>query len=249
MPSAMLYRLSGIALLLGTLLILLFSSLGYLLFGANQLSYLLAANGLTMLSAGRIELVTEPLWLAVNLVIFVGSMVLLTGLPGMYVSLAKQAGWLGLLGFVLTMTAVLLVGVINQAFLLIILPIVVPYALHLRLTEQAFAPLEGFYPAARLIFGLGTFFLGFAILRVGVLPQHAKVTGIALIVAAACTVVQIVPVPDALWMLIPIGSVVGALSFLLGLAVFGYTLVSLSGVETVQPTLSSPEVGSSEATR
>jgi hypothetical protein len=242
----MLYRLSGIALLLGTLLILLSSSLGYLLFGANQLSYLLAANGLTMLSPGRIEMVTEPLWLAVNLVIFVGSMVLVTGLPGMYASLAKRTGWLGLLGFVLTIAAVLLVGVINQAFLLIILPIIAPYALHLRLTEQASAPLEGFYPTARLIFSLGTFFLGLAILRVVVLPHHAKVTGIALIVAAVCTVVQIVPVPDALWVFIPIGSVAGALSFLLGLAVFGYRLVSLSAVETVQPTLISPEVGSSE---
>jgi len=105
----MLYRLSGIALLLGTILIVLFSGIGFELFGANQLSSLLAANGLIMLSQRLVEIVTGPLWLPVNLSVHVGLILIVAGLPGMYAYLSKRVGWLGLIGFVLTMVGVLLV--------------------------------------------------------------------------------------------------------------------------------------------
>jgi hypothetical protein len=131
MPSGMLYRLSGIALILGTLLTVLLSGIDLTLFEVNPLSYLLAGYGLTLLSQKLVEQVTGPLWLAVNLGIFFGSIVLVAGLPGMYACVAKRVGWLGLLGFVLTMAAVLLVGVVNLALYAFVLPVIAPQVSHL----------------------------------------------------------------------------------------------------------------------
>jgi hypothetical protein len=243
MPTRMLYRLSGIALLLGTLLTGLFSTISFIFFGANPLSYLFAANGLTMLSHRLVEMVTGPLWLPVNLVILVGSMLIVAGLPGMYAYMARQVGWLGLIGFVLIMAAVLLVWVVNLALDSFVLPVIALQVSHMLSAGHPPAGLEGFYLVASLLFSLGAFSLGFAILRAGALPHHAKVTGVALIVAAVCNAVHLIPLPDGMWLLIPIGSNAGAFSFLLGLAVFGYTLVSLPAAEAVQTSLVPTEEG------
>jgi hypothetical protein len=51
-------------------------------------------------------------------------MLMVTGLPSMYAFLAKRAGWLGLIGFVLTMAAVLLIEAINQALLTFAFPFI-----------------------------------------------------------------------------------------------------------------------------
>ncbi len=234
MPTRMLYRLSGIALLLGTLLTVLFSSIEFILFGGNQLSYLFAANGLNMLSHRLFETVTEPLWLPVNLMILVGLMLIVAGLPGMYTYLAKRAGWLGLIGFVLTMVAILLEGIINQALLTFVLPLIAPHIPHMLQTGRTSLNLGAFYPVSSLFFSLGSFLLGFSIFRTVALPDQTKVTGIALIVAAVCNTLHFIPLPGGIESLITIGNIAGALSFLIGLAVFSYFLVSQSGAETVQ---------------
>jgi signal transduction histidine kinase len=244
MPSKVLYRLSGIALLLGTMLTVLFYGIDLILFGVNPGSYLFATNGSTMVSQRLVELITGPLWLPANLLILVGLMLLVTGLPGMYAYLSKRVGWLGLIGFVLTMVAVLLVGIVNQSLNTFVLPIVAPHVPQMLQAGRTYLDLGDFYPASNLLFILGAFIFGLAILRAGALPLHAKVTGLALIVAAVCNTVHLIPLTGGLWQIITIGSIVGALSFLIGLAIFGYTLVLLPAAEAVQPFLVSTEEGS-----
>jgi hypothetical protein len=186
MPSKMLYRLSGIVLLLGTLLTVLFSWIGFILFGANSPSYLLSGPGPTMLSRRLVEQITGPLWLPVNLVILTGLILIVAGLPGMYAYLAKRAGWLGLIGFVLTMVGVLLVGIVNQALLTFVLPLIAIHATPIQQAGRTSVDLGAFYPVTSLLFSLGAFSLGLAILRIAGLPNRVKVTGVALFIAAVC---------------------------------------------------------------
>ena len=244
MPSRMLYRLSGIALLLGTILIVLFSCIGFILFGANSPNYLMAGLGPTMLSRRLVEQITMPLWLPVNLVILAGLILIVAGLPGMYTYLYKRAGWLGLIGFVLTMVGVLLVGIVNQALLTFVLPLIAIHAPSIQQAGRTSIDLGAFYPVTSLLFSLGAFSLGLAIFRIAELPNRIKVTGVALIIAAVCYTVHLVPSTSGLWQIITIGSIVGALSFLIGLAVLGYTLVLLPASEAAQPFLVSTEEGS-----
>jgi hypothetical protein len=244
MPSSILYRLSGIALLLGTLLIVLFSSIGFILFGGNQLSFLFAANGQTMLSHRFVEIVTGPLWLPVNVVILVGLMLIVAGLPGMYAYLAKRSGWLGLIGFVLTMVAILIFGVINQAFYTFALPFLALLAPQVLLTGQTSPALGGFYLVASLLYSVGTFLLGYTTSRMGGLLGAA---GVACIIAAICNIVHLVLLSEGLWVIVFLGSVIGALAFFVGLAAFGYSLLSLHGDEQMLLSQVTPEVHNAEA--
>src|SRR5436189_5445906 len=83
MSSTTSYRLSGIALLMGSAL----SAIGYIL------SVFASGNDLQSL--------ISPLSLIFSLMTLLGSMLVLLGLPGMYTRQARRAGILGLLGFLL----------------------------------------------------------------------------------------------------------------------------------------------------
>src|SRR5258708_10694657 len=86
MSSGTLYRSSGVALLVGALLASIGNVLSGVLFpGMNDPNQYVSA-----------------LWLPVMLLGFVGSFLLVVGLPGMVARQATRAGWLGLVGFVLT---------------------------------------------------------------------------------------------------------------------------------------------------
>src|SRR5260370_25705150 len=86
MSSGTLYRSSGVALLVGALLAIIGNVLSSVLFpGMNDPNQYVSA-----------------LWLPVMLLGFVGSFLLVVGLPGMVARQATRAGWLGLAGFVLT---------------------------------------------------------------------------------------------------------------------------------------------------
>jgi len=54
---------------------------------------------------------TNVLWTAVQLLVLLGSLLVLIGLPGVYLVQARQTGWLGLIGFILTFLAGLILGV------------------------------------------------------------------------------------------------------------------------------------------
>ena len=84
MSSALLYRASGLALLLGALLGIIGTILSCSLPGNDPHQYL------------------TPLWVVVTLVGFLGSLLLLLGLPRIPALQAARAGWLGFTGFILT---------------------------------------------------------------------------------------------------------------------------------------------------
>jgi hypothetical protein len=75
------YRLSGIALIVGAV----FSAVGYILSAFS--------NGTDLQS------LISPLSMTFSLLTIIGSLLVLLGLPGVYTRQAKQAGILGLLGF------------------------------------------------------------------------------------------------------------------------------------------------------
>jgi signal transduction histidine kinase len=232
MSPGMLYRLSGIALLLGSLLTVLFVIIGQFVLGDNHINFLFAGNGLTAHSNNHFETLTGPLWLPMDLMILLGAILVVLGLPGMYAYLAPRAGRLGLVGFLLLLFAVLSFGVVEMAFCTFGLPFL---ALHApQVLQQNFPALDGFAFVASLLYGTGTLLLGIAIMRAGMLPhEHAEVVGIALIVAAVCNMVHLIPIPDAMWQLVFLESIIGPLAFFYGLVTFGYVLVSLSGAGTI----------------
>src|SRR5260370_24932289 len=85
MSSGTMYRSSGVALLVGALLAIIGNVLSSVLFPGNDPHQYVSA-----------------LWLPVMLLSFVGSLLLLIGLPAISARQATRAGWLGLIGFVLT---------------------------------------------------------------------------------------------------------------------------------------------------
>src|SRR5437667_8522752 len=93
MSSKILYRLSGVALLLGSLLVVLFVIIQLLVF-----------------PHGTLDRYTSPLWQPILLMMVLGLLLIVGGLPGMYARQAERAGWPGLIGFALTGLAVLLFG-------------------------------------------------------------------------------------------------------------------------------------------
>src|SRR5258708_22964425 len=85
MSAGAVYRSSGVALLVGALLAISGNVVSSVLFPGNDAHQYVSA-----------------LWLPVMLLSFVGSLLLLIGLPAISARQATRAGWLGLIGFVLT---------------------------------------------------------------------------------------------------------------------------------------------------
>src|SRR5690349_9581985 len=107
MSSKTLYRLSGLALLLGSLLVVLFTIMQFVVF----------PGGTPDRSPDRYS---SPLWQPVFLLMALGLLLIVAGLPGLYARQAKRAGWLGLVGFALTGFAVLLFGAVSALYALVI---------------------------------------------------------------------------------------------------------------------------------
>src|SRR5229473_251262 len=103
MSSRILYRLSGFALLLGSLLVVLFTIMQFLVF-----------------PHGTLDRYTSPLWQPILLFIMLGLLLIVAGLPGMYAQQAERAGWPGLVGYTLTGFAVLLFSAFIALFAFVI---------------------------------------------------------------------------------------------------------------------------------
>src|SRR5947209_13111314 len=99
-------RLSGMALLIGGLLTLVFATILGMLKNANY------PNMYTHLQSPGLQ---SPWWLLLNLMGILGSVQILIGLPAVYAYQAKRVGRLGLVGLVLIFFAVLLTGVVGVA--------------------------------------------------------------------------------------------------------------------------------------
>ena len=94
MSSTTSYRLSGIALLIGAALSIIYS-----------VSNLFISGPFPQALAGPVAVIG-------SLIGFIGSVLVLLGLPGMYTRQAKAAGILGLLGFLFVWYVILFQGVL-----------------------------------------------------------------------------------------------------------------------------------------
>lgn len=229
MSFKILYRLSGFALLFGSLLAVLFTVMQFLLF-----------------PGGTPDRYTSPLWQPILLLMVLGLLLIVAGLPGMYARQAERAGWLGLVGFALTGFAVLLFAAVSALYALIIPLLDVHTQLLLtgysNLTANGgrIPPLLVLLLVAVVLVSVGTFLLGLATTRAGVLP---RVAGVSFIVAGLAALVMLGTGPflgvpglgDLLWPLLVLGTLTAFVAFFLGLAGFGFALVSPRKVEAVAP--------------
>jgi hypothetical protein len=228
MSSKIVYRVSGLALLFGSLLVVLFVIMQFLIF-----------------PHGTLDRYTSPLWQPILLFIMLGLLLIVAGLPGMYAHQAERAGWPGLVGYTLTGFAVLLFGAFIALFAFVI-PLLDAHAQLLltgydnfQLNGGRIPPLVVVFQVAGLVLSVGTFLLGLATMRAGVLPRSA---GVALIVAAPAALLMplapLIVVPglgDLLWFLLVIGLPTCLVAFFFGLARFGFALLSPRKVEAVPP--------------
>ena len=244
MSSRILYRLSGFALLLGSLLVVLFTIIQFVVF----------PGGTPDRSPDRYS---SPLWQPILLLIALGLLLIVAGLPGMYARQAERAGWLGLIGFALTGFAVLLFGAVSALYALV-LPLLDSHTQllltgydNLILNGGRTPPLVVFFFVAFVVLSAGAFLLGLATIRAGVLPRAA---GVALVVAGPAALVIplsllfFVPgregLGDFLWAPFVILTLTAFAAFFFGLAGFGAALLSRQRVEAAPPQPVATEVTS-----
>ncbi|HYT35519.1 MAG TPA: hypothetical protein VEL69_10805 [Ktedonobacteraceae bacterium] len=192
MTPERLFRLSGVALILGSLLTAVAVVTGDSIFYNDPKAF------------------TNPLWVPLNLSSLIGSMLVLLGLPGMYARQAARAGWPGLVGFVLTFFAGLIMGVAGPAILAFIPTFSEPTVPNIFLS---------------LMFSAGVILLGAATMRAGILPRWA---GLLLVIAGCGVALENLVSVEPLATIISDGS--GVL-FMLGILWFGYALLTQKGVE------------------
>jgi len=150
MSPTTLYRLSGISLLIGSVLAIIGSVLG--IFSGNPAS--------TIAIAG-------------SLIQFVGATLGILGLPGMYARQAQRAGILGLIGTTLMVCYILILGTFGSALSAVLLPFI---ATHAPAIAQSEPPgLNLFFTIGGLLGAVGGISLGLATIRASVLPRWAGI--------------------------------------------------------------------------
>jgi len=162
------------------------------------------------------------------------SMLVVLGLPGMYVRQAGRTGLLGLIGFVLTVLLWLILGVGGQTIDAFVLPWLVGNVATRPLLDAG-APWEVFFVVGPVLALVGPLLLGLVTMRAGVLPRGA---GLLLFVSSLLDGTAYVPLPS------PIGTLIesaGLVLLCLGLAWLGYALLSLQGPEVEQSRLAATE--------
>ncbi|GAC1349522.1 MAG: hypothetical protein NVSMB27_23440 [Ktedonobacteraceae bacterium] len=147
MSSATLYRLTGMALLLGSLVT--------------------ACGVLLKLGSGLNNL--NPLWVPGFLLVLIGSALQILGLPGMFVQQISKAGIVGVVGFVIFTFALLILGVSSAA----INALIVPTWIHGPAQEPA--ALAVFFITGDLLQFVGTLVLGIALIRARTVPTWVGV--------------------------------------------------------------------------
>ena len=202
MSPATSYRLSGIALLIGTTL-----SIAY-----NISQAFLTNNTLAS--------ITSPLALWSFVIGFIGSVFVLLGLPGVYTRQAGRAGILGLLGFLLFWYVILFQGVIAFTSVTIISQItahIVPPSAGVPMATMSPPAWMPFFLVSLVGQILGVLLLAIATLRARVFPRWIAWL---LITTLVLGVVSFVPFfPQALSNLVPVIASVA-------IAGFGYALLS-----------------------
>lgn len=207
MSSTTSYRLSGIALLSGAVL---------------SIIYYLTQS---FLNGNDVATLTSPLTLMSNVIGLIGSVLVLLGLPGVYARQAKRAGILGLLGFLFLWYVTLIQGVIIPFTSITIVPELAtnPATRTLATTSPpAFGP---FFLVSIMGETLGILLLAIATLRAKVFPRWIGWLLIATLVAG---VVNFVPFLPEAFSSLP--AIIGSAA----IAGFGYALLSPQRSEAVQ---------------
>ncbi len=212
MSSTTLYRFSGLGLLIGGLLALL----GTLIQGVN-------GNPL------------GPAWVPTTVLIVIGELLLLAGLPGMYVRQADKAGVVGLIGFLFFFFSVLMQGGAGGVANLFFLPWLLQNAPHLA---SAGPPTLGiFFILAGLLSVVGAVLLSIATIRAGL---FSRIAATLLLLGAVLNFVG-----QFLGDGVPYVSTISLVLLFGALLWFGYTLLSDRSIQRVQ----SPPVEAESRTR
>lgn len=189
MSSRTLYRLSGGTLIAGSLLILLGSIVGAILFPGHS------STPAQVLGSS---------WPLVMLMTLIGSLLFVIGLPGMYLRQAERAGALGLIGFILIFFDLLLQGAVFSSVQIVVLPLLAQKAPQLLggngLPFSAFLILL----VSGLMQIIGGILLGIATMRAHVFPRW---TGVLLLASGIAFLLTIPPLPS------PIGDSIEVISF------------------------------------
>ena len=208
MSSTTSYRLSGIALILGSVLSIIYYVSEVFINGPFP------------------EALAGPVAVIGSLIGFIGSVFVLLGLPGMYARQAKPAGILGLLGFLFVWYVILFQGVLIPFTSVTIVPMLVtnPATQHLL----AAGPLASFTPfsiPSEVGQVLGILLLAIATLRARVFPRWIPWLLIATLVLNAASLVPFFPNE--------LGSVAVIIGYL-PLFGFGYALLSPERHESME---------------
>lgn len=207
MSSSRLYRLSGLTLLLGEVLSAILTVVNEFAFPSNT-------NGFDP------KVVTAAPWQIVNLLLLIGGIVMLLGLPGIYLRQAKQTGTLGLIGFTLLFVSAILFTVVIYSVDLLVIPWLATNAPKLAEGNGPDA-LIVFFIAASLLLTIGALLFSIATLRAAILPRLASVL---ILVGVALNLLGFAPFQSTL------GNIIGTASpvaIYLALAWYGYALVSM----------------------
>ena len=208
MSSTTSYRLSGVALIIGSVLGIIY--------------YVSEA----FISGPFPQALAGPVAVIGSLIGFIGSMLVLLGLPGVYTRQAKPAGILGLLGFLFVWYVTLFQGVLIPFTSVTIVPVIVtdPAARHL-LAAGPLASFDPFNYVSMVGQTVGILLLAIATLRARVFPRWIAWLLIATLVLNAVSFVPFFP--NAL------GNVAAIIGYL-PLAGFGYALLSRGSRESVE---------------
>src|SRR5450759_568916 len=93
MSSKIWYLLSGLFLLFGGLLTVVFTAI------IAQIAIVNISES-TLYTSHQSPSLQSPIWLFLNLMVVLGSVLIVVGLPTVYIRLAKRARWLGSVGLV-----------------------------------------------------------------------------------------------------------------------------------------------------
>jgi len=151
MSSGTLYRLSGISLFIGSLLVTL-GVIPVFFIGDDSTSTIAATAALLRV---------------------LGGMLIVVGLPGMYSRQAQRAGLLGLIGFLSTLFYILILGVAGDTINAFVMPFLASHAPALLKGSQP-SGLEAFFIVGQLLAFVGGILLGIATLRAAIFSRWAS---------------------------------------------------------------------------
>ena len=205
------YRLSGIALLVGSALSVVY----YLIQGA-------------FLNGNDLATIISPMSLVSSVIGFIGAILVLLGLPGVYARQARRAGILGLLGFLFVWYVNLYEGLIipfsNVTIISQMTAHIVPQSAAIAMTPPpAWTP---FFLVSLVGQVLGILLLGIATLRARVFPRWIGWLLIATLVVGLVS--QLPFLPEAVSNL---AAILGSVA----IAGFGYELLRPERMESAQP--------------